>query len=243
LSEDFEAKIEGKERCEVRGGRAAVVIGKRELSVVLLVFGAVISVYMALLANPTSAQNGGGTTSQSDEGCESLEVVDTFSGTENQITPQFDISGNTFRLRYEITDLDEDPGFGSFSIRPIGENGIGVGQSVLVFEEGSGSENILEGPGAFSLQIDSEGFEYTVTVEDCVGSEPTTLQPTTPQQSQNGSVTVNEPNNPEPTIINIPNKPLPPTGGLPVYGMVAGSIIAGAGLLGLGIGIRRGQRR
>ena len=218
-----------------------MVIGKREFSVVLLVFGAVISVYMALLANPTSAQNGGGGTTggntNQDEGCSNPEVVDTFSGTENQITPQFDITGNTFRLRYEITDLDEDPGFDSFSIRPIGENGIGVGQSVLVFEEGSGSENILEGPGAFSLEIDSEGFEYTVTVEDCVGSEQTTLQPTTPQQSQNGQ------SQNEPTIINIPNKPLPPTGGLPVYGMVAGSIIAGAGLLGLGIGIRRGQRR
>jgi hypothetical protein len=47
----------------------------------------------------------------------------------------------------------------------------------------------------------------------------------------------------EPTVINIPRKPLPPTGGLPVYGMVAGSILAGASLLGLGIGIRRERRR
>jgi hypothetical protein len=47
----------------------------------------------------------------------------------------------------------------------------------------------------------------------------------------------------EPTITNIPRKPLPPTGGLPVYVTVAVSILAGTGLLGLGVGIRRGQRR
>ena len=48
----------------------------------------------------------------------------------------------------------------------------------------------------------------------------------------------------ERTIINIPNKPLPPTGGLlPVPAMVAGSVLTGACLLGLGIGIRRKQRR
>lgn len=47
----------------------------------------------------------------------------------------------------------------------------------------------------------------------------------------------------EPTVINIPRKPLPPTGGLPVYATVAGFILAGTGLLTLGVGIRRGQRR
>ena len=40
----------------------------------------------------------------------------------------------------------------------------------------------------------------------------------------------------------VPNKPLPPTGGLPVYPAVAGSVLAGASLLGLGLLIRRGPR-
>ncbi len=44
-------------------------------------------------------------------------------------------------------------------------------------------------------------------------------------------------------IINIPDKPLPPTGGLPVYATVAGSVLTGAGLLALGFAIRRGARR
>ena len=48
----------------------------------------------------------------------------------------------------------------------------------------------------------------------------------------------------ERTIVNIPNKPLPPTGGvLPVPAMVVSSVFTGACLLGLGIGIRREQRR
>lgn len=41
----------------------------------------------------------------------------------------------------------------------------------------------------------------------------------------------------------VPNKPLPPTGGLPVYVMVTGSILAGTCLLGLGLVVRRGPRR
>lgn len=46
-------------------------------------------------------------------------------------------------------------------------------------------------------------------------------------------------------IINVPDKPLPPTGGasLPVYATVAGFVLTGAGLLALGFAIRRGSRR
>lgn len=210
-----------------------MVLGKREISLILLVFGVVISVYMALLADSTSAQGGGTTggliTSQSDEGCDNPEVVDTFSGTENQRTPQFEITGNTFRLSYDVTEIIPDE-FTSFSIDVLDEDGLRVDGTTLFFDDVSDSTNILEGPGTFSLEIDAENAEFTVTVEDCVGTEPTTLQSATPRQSQN-----------EPTIINVPRKPLPPTGGgLPVYGMVAGSILAGVGLLGLGIGIRRG---
>jgi hypothetical protein len=52
-----------------------------------------------------------------------------------------------------------------------------------------------------------------------------------------------EPRKKQPTIINVPKKPLPPSGGPPMYGVVASFILAGTGLLALGIGIRRGLRR
>ncbi len=44
-------------------------------------------------------------------------------------------------------------------------------------------------------------------------------------------------------IVNVPKKKLPPSGGPPMYGVVASFILAGAGLLALGYGVRRGRRR
>lgn len=41
----------------------------------------------------------------------------------------------------------------------------------------------------------------------------------------------------------VPKRPLPPTGGLPVYAMVAGFLLTGTGLLGAGLVVRRGRRR
>jgi hypothetical protein len=113
----------------------------------------------ALLSDPTWAQ--------SNEGCPGPVQVARFEGQENRNTDDFNITGDTFRVRYTITELDRDPVlFDRFLIRPR-ENDLGVGQSILVFEPGSGSENILEGPGTFDLQIESDGFQYTVFVDDC----------------------------------------------------------------------------
>lgn len=129
-----------------------MAVGKRELSAVLLVFGVVISVYMALLASPISAQNG-----------------------DNDVT--------------------------------------------------NGDLTVIE-----DVIIDDQFIEDEITViED--------------DEDLREEVIIDKPSNREPTVINIPNKPLPPTGGFPVYGMIAGSILAGAGLLGLGIGVGRGRRR
>jgi hypothetical protein len=47
----------------------------------------------------------------------------------------------------------------------------------------------------------------------------------------------------EQNIINIPRKPLPPTGGWPVYSVVAGFVLTGASLLMLGFGIGRRRPR
>ena len=74
-----------------------------------------------------------------------------------------------------------------------------------------------------------------------------TIVPNPVNPSNQGGVTAiaNPPRKPqrERSIINVPNKPLPPSGGLPVYLIVASSVLAGAGLLALGLAIRRGARR
>lgn len=229
-----------------------MAIGRRELGAILLGAAAIVFYLVLLSTTPSGAQTNGGTANQGGTGCSNPEEVATFEGAENQITDGFEITGNTFRLVYDITDLDSDPGFDSFSIRPIAENGIGVGDSVLVFDEGTGSKNILDGPGTFTLEIETEGFDYTVTVEDCVPNNQngggTTGSPTTNQgqyTTQDQTISKNQTTSRPPrnrggkTVINVPNKPLPPSGGLPVYGIVAGCVLAGFGLLTLGLGIRR----
>jgi hypothetical protein len=72
------------------------------------------------------------------------------------------------------------------------------------------------------------------------------------QGNQGNGVTASvvnpSPENPPPNrrpreIVNIPNKPLPPSGGLPVVATVAGFVLTGTALLALGILIRRGSPR
>jgi hypothetical protein len=232
-------------------GRVAVVLGRRGFSAILLaVAGLVVyTVFLAVLATEPSAQTDGNDTG--DEGCPNPDQIDTFTGTENQITPDFNITGNTFGVSYEITDFDEEPGSDSFLIRAIGEDGFQAGDSVLVFDEGSDSVNILEGPGDFSLEIESEGFEYTVTVEDCVGTnqdngnQNNDQNNSTPELSipaQNPSNQKARPRRNDVIRNTIPRSRLPPTGGLSTHVMVTGSILVGAGLLGLGLVVRRGSR-
>ncbi len=181
---------------------------------------------------------------QEDEGCAQPEVVDTFSGTQNQITRPFNITGNTFRLRYDITEIDRDPVlFDSFSIRPIGEDGIGVGESVLVFEPGAGSQNILEGPESFTLEIESDGFDYSVTVEDCTGTAPGVAPPAapTPPAPKAAPAPKATPKQKEKVMREtVPKRPLPPTGGAPTSYAVYGFVLGGASLLALGL-VRRGR--
>lgn len=224
-----------------------MVLGRRGLSAILLAIAGLVfyTVFLAVLATEPSAQTGGGSTggdTNGVEGCENPEVVDTFTGSNSQITPPFEITGNTFRLSYEA-DLIESGEFqtGSLFIDSVDEeDGLSVPFGSLdafsIDGPSNDSTNVLEGPGTFSLEIEARNVEYTVTVEDCVGSDPTTPNPPAPR--------------PAPTDVirtTIPPKPLPPTGGittggLPVYAMVVGSILAGTSLLGLGIVIRRRPR-
>ena len=236
-------------------------LGKRELSAVLLAFGVIISIYMALLAGPISAQGNGD--------CPGAEEVEEspFEGPGNQVTDLFNIEGDEFLV---TLDVEAQGGSGTepdVDIIVLDEDDNVVDDFVT---QGEGVESFLvdEGPGDFALDIAATNADYTITVDDCTGDDngEDTNQNDVDNviiedviEDDNGiideitvfedddnlreEVIIDKPNNREPTVINIPNKPLPPTGGFPVYGMIAGSILAGAGLLGLGIGVRRGQQR
>ncbi len=208
-----------------------MVLGRRELSVVLLAFGGIISVYMVLLAGPTSAQQGGGssggTTGGAQLSCSGNErIVETFTGTESQITLQFEITGREWNYAFRRTGGLVDV----FQVEALDEGGVSVPFSTI-FSSASetGRSGPIEGPGTFSLDIDADStgsnLQYTVVVCDEAS------QGTSTPGSTSGVIQA-----------TIPQKPLPPTGGWPVYALVASSIFAGMGLLGIRIGIRRGQQ-
>ncbi|MBA3473109.1 MAG: hypothetical protein H0T57_07745 [Rubrobacter sp.] len=209
------------------------------LAIAALVFSTVF--YLVLLSTtPSDAQTGGGTTG-GDGNCPGARVVDVTTGTGNKQTPVFNITGTSFRITIEIEPSDVDPDLVS-----VTANVESPDEDVFTnfSKDGFGTDSsiINEGPGRFFLDLNTANAEYTVTTEDCTGT------------SQDGDITT-EPSAPRPPptpdpppkrdVIRgtIPKKPLPPTGGLPVYVMVTGSILAGTGLLGLGIVIRRGSRR
>jgi hypothetical protein len=242
-----------------------VVLGKRASSVVLVAVGVTVFCWVLLLAEAPSgaqAQTPGGTTGgtnqhgqaqaeQSDEGCSNSLVVETFSGSNSQITSPFEITGNTFRLTLEaepvrqgehasifIESFEETEGnipFGNLDVNPV------EGQVTQ-------TANVLEGPGTFNLEIEANNTRYEITVEDCGGrggttGGGTTGGGTTEETTQRRDGKRVEVKGGGVTIINIPSKPLPPTGGLPANVLVAGFVFAGAGLFGLGLAVRRAHRR
>jgi len=252
-----------------------VVSGRRETSVILLVVGALLFYGVFLLSTPSNAQTNGDTNdgNTSNEGCDDPDEVAFFDGTENRRTGEFEITGDTFRLTYDATVIDPDE-FAAFSIDVLDEDGRLVDFTPVVEDDDEDSINVLEGPGRFRLEIDSENFEYAIAVDDCAGTDQDDedtndgdrndrdrdevdrdqedlgeedrtdedrVDGDRNDQGRNAPSRTREPAN----VIRktIPKKPLPPTGGLPVSTVVAGLVLTGAGLLALGLGVRRGRRR
>lgn len=198
------------------------ILGRRELSVALLLMGLLLT-YAALLdARATGAQTNPGTTGSTTEDttgggntsggeCPGAEVVATFEASpgEDLIDQTFEVSGDRFRVSLE----DEDTEFTSVGITINDEDGDFVDSFVAGSEEQRTSLIIYQGPGSFSLETtaDTDG-RYTVTVEDCASSG---------QASTNGD----EDTDNDGVIDNtVPNKPLPDTGGSTVL-LVGGSAL------------------
>ena len=116
--------------------------------------------------------------------CPNPVTVEEFSGTEDRRTPEFEITGTAFRLTWDIVDIIDPNGSPSLEADVLDDSGRPIGEGFLAFEE-DGSENILEGPGTFSLEIRASDVRYEIVVEDCTGTSqdgdttmgPPTLQP------------------------------------------------------------------
>ena len=163
-----------------------------------------------------------------DEGCANPRPVTTFSGTENQVTAPFDITGDSFRLRYETAPNGPDPFLPTVDIEVLDRSGQPIGEGPLIFEGEDGSENILAGPGTFGLEIRAEEASYTITVEDCGGS---TGGPGGPPKQPPGRV-----DRPDDVIPDSPVPRIPPTGGPPI-------VLGALALLGTAVIVGHGAFR
>jgi Excalibur calcium-binding domain len=180
-------------------------IHRRYLSAVLLMLGAMIAIYVALLAMTTTDS----LAQRADRDCSDFRF-------------QEDAQAVLDRNPSDPNHLDRD-------------------------KDGIACEN-LPHRGSATPGETSSGESSDITIDNDTTDEDTQINAEqSVSVSQGGaSASANSSRRPrrERTIINIPNKPLPPTGGvLPVPTMVVGSVFTGACLLGLGIGIRREQRR
>jgi hypothetical protein len=93
--------------------------------------------------------------------------VETFSGTGDQTTPQFEINGTEWRFSTTATPTSDTSGEANVTAQD--EGGPTVGTSVsLVNPEVNPTDNtssaILDGPGAFTLKIVASGVEYNILV-------------------------------------------------------------------------------
>jgi len=165
---------------------------------------------------------------QGDEGCTNPQPVTTFSGTENQVTAPFDITGESFRLRYETAPNGPDPFVPSVDIEVLNQNGQPIGEGPLIFEGEDGSENILAGPGTFSLEITAEDASYDITVEDCIGT-PTEERPG-PPEPRPGPVDRREGVIRETQVRRIPNTGGPPYLAVGALALLGAALVAGRGV-------------
>ena len=164
---------------------------------------------------------------QANTECPGAKLLDSVGPTKEDLvtTSPFPITGNSFRLTYEITDTDQS-GFPFLDVTVLDQAGKEVDSQVL-FDEGVVRKVVRAGPGRFDLQAIAEDLKYKLTIEDCTGGgNPAGGQnvPTNPIPEDQYSRDVDPPD--EDVIDDtISDQPLPNTGGVPLLGLaVFGSI-------------------
>jgi hypothetical protein len=171
------------------------------------------------------------------EGCDNPREIATFTGQERRRTAGFEVPTDVLRIRYFIEPTDS--GFLSVSVR--GNSFFDFFQTDIVNGPSGGSENILlDRPGRYLLEIDPFDVSYQIAVDSCGGDLPPqpggSDTPPGDQYNDGGDM-----NNPEDVIDDTTsNKPLPPTGGVPLLGLaVVALALAGVGFSVLRTSIRR----
>lgn len=107
--------------------------------------------------------------------CPNARLIDEFTGTGSQTSDTFDTTTGSFRITYDLEATGEntvlDP---NLLLSVNNEEGLPV-ENASQDGAGTGETFVNEPPGTYSLEIDLVGEgQYTVTVEQCEGGNPTT---------------------------------------------------------------------
>ena len=110
-----------------------------------------------------------GAQAQEEPSCPADETqVQSFTGTQDQTTPPFDIEGAEWRYILEARATTETSGSLSVDPQDVEEGAppIAGGFETLTTDQESEvlNSDVLDGPGTFTLEIDANGSEYTIVV-------------------------------------------------------------------------------
>jgi len=154
-----------------------MVSGARWVTVVLLTVVVLVALVVLLTTESRGAQEydntsdnvtNGETTNGERANCAANErQVETFSGTGDQTTPQFEINGTEWRFSTTATPTSDTSGEANVTAQDEGGSSVGTSVSLVDPEANptdSTSSPILDGPGAFTLKIVASGVEYNILV-------------------------------------------------------------------------------
>jgi hypothetical protein len=169
--------------------------------------------------------------------CPNAQLIDTFEGTGNQQTDTFDTTTNSLRVTYNVTGTDPDPASLSIYIRDANDpDQLSVGNAS---QDGDGrGETFVNAPaGTYFLDISffalGDGGQYTITVEQCEGGNPS-RNPGGRASPVRNQYAPDKPlgpiDRPEGVIRRTTVRRVPPTGG-PPYLAVGAVVLLGVALI------------
>ena len=158
-----------------------------------------------------------------------VELVSVGPTTDNIVVP-FESTGRTFRVSYTVEFVDPED-FNNLNINIEGEFGLVAYENI--FESGSDSYIVTEGPESYDLVVDVEpanGATYTVTIEDCETSTGGGPGPD-PSPDPPGEDPL-PPGKKPPGLLDrtVPKDLLSPTGGISIF-FGAGALLAASAVL------------
>ena len=182
--------------------------------------------------------------------CPNAQFIDTFEGTGNQQTDTFETTTDSFRVSYNVTGSEPNfPATLIIGIVDANANDPIMGSVGNATHEGNGrGETFVNAPpGSYFLDILFFGGNYTITVEQCEGGDPSR----NPNPGGGGAAPVQDPvrdqyasktlpprtppgdvSNPRDVIPRSGVRRIPPTGGPPYLAVGALALLGTALIVG-----------